>query len=55
MTSKQKSQNKVEAAKRTYGYTDKQIKALKDTFGANWNKMSKKALDAALYTLGMKS
>lgn len=49
-----KSQNKAQAAKRMYGYTDKQIKALKSTFGTNWNKMSKNALDAALYTMGLK-
>lgn len=55
MTTKRITQsNKSAAAKRTWGYTDKQIKVLKDTFGSNWNKLNKNALDAALYTMGMK-
>lgn len=54
MNTSVKANNRMQAAKRYYGYTDKQIRALKDVYGINWDKLGKKALDAALYTMGLK-
>ena len=46
------TKNKVEAYTRKYKLTAEQVKALKAVYGNGWTKLSQKAIELSLATMG---